>query len=167
MLQPKTATVKIEENTYTFNIYPGIKSALISARLIARISGALGTVGASIASRELANAGLSIERIFNDDTFNDLKRFIIDEPNEQVVNLLCNGKRIVDADEHFKAKPLELFILMGGALKENCQDFFTIIGGLLKQKIDFSGTLKSLEEKGVMLPPELLNLLTNFLQTEK
>lgn len=166
MYQPKQATVKIENNTYTFNLYPGIASALISARLIARITGALGTVGAGMVSRELANAGISIERILNDDTFNDLKKFIIDEPNEQVVNLHCNGAKIIDADEHFKAKPLELFILMGAALRENCQDFFTIIGGLLKQKVDFSGTLKSLEERGIMLPPELLNPLMNFLQIE-
>lgn len=166
MFEPKKAKVVIQENTYTFNIYPGIPSALIAARLIARITGALGTVTAGTMAKELANAGVSIERIFNDDTFSDLKRFIIDEPNEQVVNLHCNGKKVIDPDEHFKAKPLELFILMGGALRENCQDFFTIIGGLVKQKVDISGTLKSLEEKGIILPPELVNPLMSFFQIE-
>ena len=73
-----------------------------------------------------------------------------------------NNELISDWKTEFACKPFTLLRLGYEALRFNCEDFFTFISGMLKEKINginCNETIKNLKKDGVEIPPIFSQLI--------
>lgn len=73
-----------------------------------------------------------------------------------------NNELISDWKIEFACKPFTLLQLGYEALRFNCEDFFTFISGMLKEKINginWNETIKNLKKDGVEIPPIFSQLI--------
>ena len=145
---------KIETTTYTFNCLPAKEAGKIGAALTGKV---LNGLSGAAAGYTAGNCDFSLDKIFDEDTVDKLYQLIFNVEAQ----LHADGKFIIDPDIFFQGRLMEMYQLIGYALRCNCEDFFTTIGGWFKKNKNFSEMLKSLKEKGLELPQEVLSLLQN------
>lgn len=144
--------------TYTFNCVPARVGGKIGVLLASKVINSLVASGSAIYT---GNNTFLLDEILDDDTYEKLEQLIF-SPQAQ---LHANGEPIRDPDIFFQGKLMEMYMLMGYALRCNCEDFFTIIGGSLQKNEVFSKMLNDIKEG--KLPEQIQNLLGNFSQPEE
>jgi hypothetical protein len=116
--------VKVANNHYEITLLPGSEAYKISYELMNKASGLV--TAYAMADPAVLTKGLK-DILSPEDMFLLFDRVV--NPNE----LRCNNELVLDIDEHFSGKPLEMNLLMIEALKANCSDFFTLSAGLMEK----------------------------------
>lgn len=143
-----------EITNYTFNCINAKRAGIIGYKLAGKVINVLGNMNFGV---------LSLQEVFGEDSVEHLYELIF----SQECQLSANGQFIQDPDVFFQGRIMEMYMLLGHALRFNCEDFFTIIGGWLKKNNNSSEILKAMKENGVELPPSLLNLFGITLETKE
>lgn len=149
----KTKNVKIGKDIYQLTALTCDVAGAISVELLSNVAPLLTSLFDG--NTELLNKELRSS--INSDK---LMRMCVELINPNILEK--NGDLIQDWKEEFQCKPLTLMQLGYEALRFNCEDFFTFISGLLKEKtngVNWNETIKSLKNEGVEIPP-IFSLLT-------
>jgi len=143
---------------YTFNCVPARIGGKIGMSLASKIINSLVATGSAFYT---GGNSFNLDEILDEDSYSKLEELIF-SPQAQ---LQANGEPIRDPDIFFQGKLMEMYMLMGYALRCNCEDFFTIIGGSLQKNETFSKMLEDI--KAGKLPEQMENLLGNFLPAQE
>lgn len=158
IIEPKKVKTVINEKLYQYNILPARKGGRISSALFSKAAGLISVFGLT---KNIDNLHSCIEKFLDNETMDSLYELVFADE----CKLSCDGKLVVDPDIHFQGKYLEMMKLIFHAVRSNCDDFFTLVGGLLKQNTNLSEILKNLQESKET-PEQIKNLLQNFLSIE-
>lgn len=135
--------------TYSFYLLKGRRAGIIAGKLIGKFA-----AGLSNFYKDSNVSITSIENMFDEDILEYLYELIFSEE----CKLKADGEFIQDPDEYFGGRVAEMYMVIGQALRYNCQDFFPTALGLLKKNKHCLEILLNLREKEVV-SQEVLNHL--------
>jgi hypothetical protein len=155
VIQPTKKQIQINGNLYEYQLINARKAGKISSKFISK---AVATGAVFVGTKEVDNLYFCIQNFIDDEAMENLYELIFSVEAQ----LKCNGAKIIDPDNFFMGKYMEMMQLCYDALRGNCEDFFTFIVGFLKKNL---GSLKNISEltEGVALPPEIQSLLQTIL----
>jgi len=145
-----------EETTYTFDCINARQAGRIGARLAGKVVNGIAAFGLAY-SGDNGEVGSNIDELFDDETIDKLYELIFDPK----AKLHANGSFIQDPDVFFQGRLMEMYTLMGYALRCNCEDFFTTVSGYLNKNPHLSEMLNNLKKS----PETVIQQMANHFQT--
>lgn len=142
----RTQTVELNGDIYTLTAVTGDISGAIAIEFISDFAPIVTSIfdgNIEVLNKEIRTS-LNHEKVME-----GLTKLI----NFQV--LKKNNELVKDWREEFQCRPLTLIQLGYEALRFNCEDFFTFISGLVKEKLagtNWNEVIKSLNEQGIETP---------------